>query len=68
LKAYGFSWSQPYLTVGLGDIVHWTWTKPTGVTGINFKVEQVEDPVSENPIGFTSGDSTSSGMFLDASF
>ena len=49
--------------MGLGDIVHWDWNSPTGISGINFKVEQVADAVSTLPIGFTSGDPKPSGIF-----
>ena len=62
MNAYGYSWNKQYITVGLGDIVHWDWNSPTGISGINFKVEQVADAVSTLPIGFTSGDPKPSGI------
>lgn len=34
---------------------------PTGVTGISYKIQQVEDPTSEFSIGFDSGDQTPLG-------
>ena len=60
----GFKWSQPYQTIKAGDFVLWKWSSPDLVTGLNFKIEQVDDPGSTNPVanGFNSGDATPSGI------
>jgi hypothetical protein len=58
----GYSWTEPYLKIKTGDYVKWKWSAPNLVTGLNYKIEQVEDGVSINQIGFTSGNATSSGI------
>lgn len=61
----GYAWDKSYLTIKIGEIVRWTWAQPTGVTGKNYKIEQVESPLSTAPLqsGFSSGESTSAGSF-----
>lgn len=60
----GYSWNRPFLTVKVGDYVKWTWNSPALIS-TSFKVEQVQDALSDVPIGFSSGDSTSSGWNLN---
>jgi hypothetical protein len=50
------------LIIGLGDIVNWSWNLPPAITGLKFKVEQVLDPTAVDPIGFSSGDATATGI------
>ena len=57
----GYAWSTPYLKINVGDSVLWKWSPPTGISGVSFKVEQVENAASYNPSGFSSGDSSSTG-------
>ena len=59
----GYRWSQPYLKINLGDYVKWKWSAPSLVTGLKYKIEQVEDGASTNKIGFASGDATPTGIF-----
>jgi hypothetical protein len=56
----GYAWNRPFLTVKVGDYVKWTWNAPALIS-TSYKVEQVQDALSDVPIGFTSGDSTSTG-------
>ena len=62
----GFKWSRPYLQIKAGDYVLWKWSSPDLVTGLNFKVGQVDDPGSTTQVanGFDSGDATPSGSYL----
>ena len=48
-------WNETRLTIGLGDIVKWSWSLPSTISGINIKVEQVADAASTEPVGFSSG-------------
>ena len=57
----GYKWSEPYLVVKVGDYARWRWSAPDLVTGLSFKIEQVQDAASMTPIGFASGEPTSSG-------
>ena len=41
----------------------WKWSAPSLVTGLKYKIEQVEDGASTNKIGFASGDATPTGIF-----
>jgi hypothetical protein len=59
----GYAWSQSYLRINKGDSVYWSWRPPTGITGVSFKVEQIQDASSIFPIGFTSGEATPTGSY-----
>ena len=43
--------------------MQWSWQPQTGINGLSFKVEQVQDTSSTAATGFTSGDQTASGSF-----
>jgi hypothetical protein len=49
------------LVINSGDTVKWSWSAPNLVTGVSFQVVQVEDAASTAPIGFSSGNSTTTG-------
>ena len=59
----GYAWNRPLLTINKGDTVNWSWKPPTGINGVSFQVEQLEDGISETANGFTSGAATSTGTF-----
>lgn len=65
MSAYGlgYAWSIPFLTVKKGDYVKWNWYAPP-LIALSFKVEQVRNALSEEAIGFTSGESTETGSYL----
>lgn len=59
----GYGWNTPYLTIGAGDSVRWSWKTPDGITGISYKVLQVADALSFTGTGFDSGEASASGTF-----
>lgn len=65
MKDYGpgYGWSEPYLEIGKGDSVRWSWRPPNGISQVKFKIAQVEDANSFNEIGFTSGEPTRVGSY-----
>ncbi|CAF0814130.1 unnamed protein product, partial [Brachionus calyciflorus] len=59
----GYAWTEPYIEINIGDIVEWSWSPPTAINGLNFKVEQVKGAFSRDAEGFSSGQATSRGSF-----
>lgn len=58
-----YKWRPSYLTINVGDIVHWTWQSKSDTKSIKYKVQQVDGPTSTNASGFDSGEPTSPGSF-----
>lgn len=42
----------------------WKWSPPTALASISYKIEQVRDPASTEPSGFTSGTPKPYGKIL----
>jgi plastocyanin len=60
----GYAWNRPYLTIKSGDWVSWTWSPPNLVTGLTYRVQQVQDAASTTSvIGFSSGKPSSTGSY-----
>ena len=53
------------MTIKKGDYVQWTWNSPGAVGNVIYKVEEVADPLSTTPSGFSSGSPSSLGINLD---
>ena len=51
------------MSINSGDSVEWTWISPDFLTGLLYKVEQLENSVETNRVGFSSGSATSQGNF-----
>lgn len=60
---YRYEWDRTYLTVNKSDWVTWTWQPPVTVSGLKYKIEQVQGANSIEPNGFSSGDSVEYGTF-----
>ena len=59
----GYAWSPAYLTVNTGDTVYWSWSPPSGITDVTYRVVQVKDSGSTEPSGFDSGMATATGSY-----
>lgn len=64
LHGKGYAWTEPFLTINKGDSVHWSWKPPTGINSVKYRVIQVQDALSKDPIGFESGDASAVGSFV----
>jgi hypothetical protein len=62
--ASGYQWNVTYLSIGVGDVVNWSWNLPTTLTGLSIRVEQVDSPISTTRSGFSSGNSVAQGKFV----
>ena len=58
----GYAWSNTNLAINAGDTVTWSWSSPSLVTGVSYQVVQVADAASTTQTGFSSGNSTSTGI------
>jgi hypothetical protein len=60
----GYAWDRPHLTINKGDYVKWSWSTPDMISGINYRVEQVNASISnEYNGGFLSGSSKPTGEY-----
>ena len=50
------------MAINAGDTVTWSWSSPSLVTGVSYQVVQVADAASTTQTGFSSGNSTSTGI------
>jgi hypothetical protein len=59
----GFAWSPQYATVQQGAVVNWQWGSSALLSSINYKVQQVANGYSTQPLsgGFDSGPASTSG-------
>jgi plastocyanin len=60
----GYKWNNTLITINVGDYVQWSWASVVGVSGINYKIQQIATPSGVVGSGFDSGDATPAGSFV----
>ncbi|XP_052286416.1 fibrocystin-L-like [Dreissena polymorpha] len=60
-----YAFDEPFITIQVGDFVHWSWETPAFVSNVAHAIIQVDTPSSivAKPGGFSSGTPTKNGNF-----